>query len=268
MPVDKPYTVVKVEDLLDNQLVSVNSQRKFINEIKGAIQYFFSKEDNTFRDHYPDRVDTANFPFKGFILHGKPGTGKTEAVRMAFKGLHKVLENEGLDLRLFHINPADINRGKVGEIEQRMRKVFEAAKENAKRQRTIVLFDDIETLIIERTDSNSTEWSRAANGVFFHEVDRLPTSRVLVIATTNEPGMVDKAIRSRLSMRKMEPPSHEEMLTVAEAALPRSAPNLPSRKALMETVEKRIKESDEPPSFRLARKSVIEVLMSEVVGWR
>ena len=176
-------------------------------------------------------------------------------------------------MRLFHINAADVNRSGVGDIERNIRRIFKDAKDKGAGTRTILLFDDIETLIVARRDDHTTEWSRAANGVFFHELDRLSSNDTLVVATTNEPDLIDPAIHSRLSMRKVPEPDLEEMLQVAEACLPSSQhANLPSRDELMgkiqSNIESAISEGTEGASFRLARKAAIEVLIAEVVGWR
>jgi len=267
---DTPYTEVKIDDVLELVIETVPSQRVFIDEMKNSLYYFFSRMTGTYSDHYADRA-AVNFPFKGFVLAGPPGTGKTEAVRVAFGELYQKLvnENDNWNLRLFHINPADVNRSGVGEIERNIRKIFKDARGDGENSRTILLFDDIETLIVGRKDKHTTEWSRAANGVFFHELDRLSSDNTLVVATTNEPDLIDSAIHSRLSLRKVPEPNLKEMLKVARSCLPSSQPaGLPPLDDMMERVRSNIEESDEGPSFRLARKAAIEILISEVVGWR
>ena len=279
MPPTTPYTEVSIADVMNTQIVPVETQGRFIDEIKAATYFFFGRGKGTFGEYYPGRT---NFPIKGFVLAGPPGSGKTEAVRIAFRDLWQQQENQGeggFTLRLFHVNPADINRAGVGDIEQNIRKVFTEAKKEptsgTDSLRTIILFDDIETLLVNRTDSNAREWTRAANGVFFHELDRLPTNKVIVMATTNEPQLVDPAIHSRLSLRHVPEPTMEEMMKVAKDALPQqNVSDLPAPETLLELIQERIvadmtrDEDPEPPSFRLARKAANEIVIAEVVGWR
>jgi len=272
VPAIPPYTEVTIDDVIDVQIVPIVRQMRFIEEMKRSLEYFFRRGTGSYSDHFGDRA-AVNFPFKGFVLSGPPGNGKTEAVRIVFRDLWGSLDNEKITLRLFHINAADVNKAGVGDIERNIRKIFKDAKDKGGNTRTILLIDDIETLIVGRRDDHTTEWSRAANGVFFHELDRLSSDDTLVVATTNEPDLIDPAIRSRLSMREVPVPDLEEMLQVAEAALPNGQhANLPSRDELMgkiqSNIESAISEGTEGASFRLARKAAIEVIITEVVGWR
>ena len=80
----------------------------------------------------------------------------------------------------------------------------------------------------------------------------------------------DDAVKSRLSVKEAPAPNFEEMVAVAKSALPLRGPNGMSQDDLLAIAADRIKEAldnKEDASFRLARKSAIEVLMREVVGW-
>ena len=67
-----------------------------------------------------------------------------------------------------------------------MKRVFTKAKStNQDNDRTIILFDDIDTLLTKKDVNQATEWSKSLNGVLFHELDQLVTSKVMVIGTTN-----------------------------------------------------------------------------------
>ena len=236
-----------------------------------AMRYFFGTGANTYSDHFSGMSESDNFPFKGFVLTGPPGSGKTEAVIEAGRRLYTDLAKDGIEVRLLHISTADINRGRVGEMEQRLRSVFNEAKsEISTRKRTILLFDDIDTLLMSRGDRRSEEWSVSLNATFFHEVDRLKTSETMICATTNLTGNLDDAVKSRLSVKEAPAPNFEEMVAVAKSALPLRGPNGMSQDDLLAIAADRIKEAldnKEDASFRLARKSAIEVLMREVVGW-
>jgi len=266
---DKPYKSINLSSAADiQQIMSVDTQNQFIEEIKRAIRYFFTTGEGSFLRDFPHMEDSHNFPFKGFILSGKPGTGKTEAVKQACSQLYSSLSNEGFELRLLHVNSANINRKGLGDNEQRLEEVFLDAQPTTMGSgsvRTVILFDDIETLLVKRTDEHTTEWSRSMNGVFFHQLDSMKTSKTIVIATTNQPDMVDDAVHSRLSFREVPPPTFDEMITVAQAALPPS-----EVKALLPIVSSNIQralDAGDNASFRMARKSAIEVLIKNHLGW-
>ena len=114
---DKPYTEIDLGVVSQNRLMEIETQSKFINEIKRAIRYFFGEGQDTYLSDFPHMKGVNNFPFKGFILSGKPGTGKTEAVKQACAQLKSSLGNEGIQLRLLHVNSSDINRAALGANE-------------------------------------------------------------------------------------------------------------------------------------------------------
>lgn len=266
-----PYTKRDLS-AVSTQLVRVPTQEKVIEQMVEAMRYFFSRGSETFSDHFSGLSDTDNYPFKGFVLTGPPGSGKTEAVIEAGRRLYNELaDEEGIHVDLFHISTADINRGRVGQMEQRMRSVFNDAKSDTSNlNRTILLFDDIDTLLMSRDDNRSEEWSVSLNATFFHEVDQLRTNYTMICATTNKPDKLDDAVKSRLSLKEAPAPTIEEMKIVARSALPVRGANDLSQDQLLEMAAEKIEanlKKGEDPSFRLARQSAIEVLMSEVVGW-
>ena len=251
------------------QIISIPTQEEYIDQMVNAMRFFFGTGVDTYADLYSSKKK--NFGFKGFVLAGPPGSGKTEAVTEAGRRLWGELAQKNIELNLLHISTADIFRGKVGEMEQRLKSVFsEAINQTSNRTRTILLFDDIDTLLMSRDDKRSEEWSVSLNATFFHELDRLRTDRTMICATTNKPDNLDSAVKSRLTIKQAPPPTFDEMLTVAKAELPIRGTSKFTRDELLKKVVVRINQSieeEEPYSFRLARKSAYEVIMNEVVGW-
>lgn len=255
---------------VDSQLQSVPTQEAFIGKMVGAMRYFFSRTGGqTFLDHVPNPGE--NYPFKGFVFHGPPGSGKTEAVIEAGRRLYIELAAEGIEVRLFHISTGDIARKNYGESEERMARIFSDAREKADHgTRTILLFDDIDTLLMSRDDTRSQEWTVSLNARFFHAVDILQTSHTMICATTNKKGMLDDAVKSRLWVEEAPAPTLDEMKTVARSALPIGMVNGKTPEELLSMAGERIEvhlANGREPSFRLARMASIEVLIREVVGW-
>jgi SpoVK/Ycf46/Vps4 family AAA+-type ATPase len=270
MSSDEPF-VEKDLAQVSEAIVRVTTQEKFIGQMVEAMEYFFGKGDDTFSDHFPNRKDSKNFPFKGFILDGPPGSGKTEAVIEAGRRLWQKLGNDhGIQVRLFHVNSSNINRARVGEMETRLQRVFIKAQNTVDDYTcTIILFDDIDSLLPSR-DESKEEWSRSLNGVFFHELDNLVTTKTMVIATTNKSGSIDEAVHSRLSFRDAPAPTVDEMKDVARTSLPIRGAKGMTQDELLEITSQSIDEhlaAGKAPSFRLARMTAIETLISSVAGW-
>lgn len=269
---DTPY-VLKDLTFGSDSIISVPTQEKFISQMVQAMKFFFGLGDNTFSHLYPSKVDSTNFPFKGFILQGPPGSGKTEAVIEAGRKLWLNLENEhGLEVRLIHVNSANINTRHFGESEARLQRVFAEAQNIMENNvRTIILFDDIDTLLMARTEEEAKEWTHALNGVFFHALDNLVTTKTMVIATTNIADRIDPAVLSRLAVRDAPSPTLEEMKTVARSALPvLGVPGKMTHDELLaitaDAIEKQLADGKDP-SFRLARSAAIETVVDLIAGW-
>ena len=88
---DKPYTQIDLGIVSQSRILNVGTQSKFIDEIKRAIRYFFGEGEGSYLSDFPHMKGVNNFPFKGFILSGEPGTGKTEAVKQSLLTVEIVL---------------------------------------------------------------------------------------------------------------------------------------------------------------------------------
>ena len=89
-------------------------------------------------------------PGGGVLLYGPPGTGKTM--------LAKATAGE-IDATFFRISAADVLSKWVGEAEQNIKKLFDAA---AAEKRSIIFIDEIEALVPARRDEGSSVMQRRA----------------------------------------------------------------------------------------------------------
>ena len=64
-------------------------------------------------------------------------------------------------------------------------------------RRTVLLFDDVESLFMARSASAAKEWHFSQNSVLFHSLDELDTSHTAVVLTTNRFDLLDEAVRAR-----------------------------------------------------------------------
>jgi transitional endoplasmic reticulum ATPase len=121
-------------------------------------------------------------PPTGVLLYGPPGTGKTliaEAVASA------------VDAAFYHVSGPEITSKYKGESEERLREIFDRAREDAP---AIVFFDEIDAVAPERDDDGDME--NRIVGQLLSLMDGLEaTGDVVVIGATNRVDTLDPALR-------------------------------------------------------------------------
>ncbi len=133
-----------------------------------------------YADLYADSVLSAT---QGVLLHGPPGTGKTM--------LAAALANES-NRTFYSVDGAAVKSKWFGQSEQRVRDLFEEARDN---DPSLVFFDEFDALAGHRTTaSHSAVESIVAT--LLAELDGLDgRGDVFVVAATNRPAAIDPAIR-------------------------------------------------------------------------
>ncbi|MFP3909388.1 MAG: CDC48 family AAA ATPase [Archaeoglobaceae archaeon] len=122
-------------------------------------------------------------PPKGVLLTGPPGTGKTL--------ISKAVANE-IGASFFTINGPEIMSKFYGESEQRLRDIFDQARESSP---SIILIDEIDALAPKRDDV-SGEVERRVVAQLLALMDGLEErGQVVVIGATNRIDAVDPALR-------------------------------------------------------------------------
>jgi AAA+ superfamily predicted ATPase len=160
---------------------------------------------------------------KGFLFHGGVGVGKTAMAKRLTYELCRRFGDNGMvgrnsdEVVMILVDGADIARGRYGDTEEQIRDIFKYARDgqsgghhrhdNDPKRRTIILFDDVESLFLTRNSSGAKEWHFSQNSIFFHSIDELDTAHTAVILTTNRLDLVDEAIVDRfLSYEFAAPP--------------------------------------------------------------
>lgn len=120
----------------------------------------------------------------GMLLYGPPGTGKTM--------LAKATAGE-IEATFFRISPADVLSKWVGEAEQNIKKLFDAA---AAEPRSIIFIDEIEALVPARRDEGSSVMQRVVPQILqsVEGFDRKANRSLLLMGATNVPWQLDPAI--------------------------------------------------------------------------
>ena len=123
-------------------------------------------------------------PGGGVLMYGPPGTGKTM--------LAKATAGE-IDATFFRISPADVLSKWVGEAEQNIKKLFDAA---AAEPRSIIFIDEIEALVPARKDEGSSVMQRVVPQILqgVEGFDKKAGRSILLMGATNVPWQLDPAM--------------------------------------------------------------------------
>ncbi len=148
-------------------------------------------------------------PGGGVLMYGPPGTGKTM--------LAKATAGE-IDATFFRISPADVLSKWVGEAEQNIKKLFDAA---AGEKRSIIFIDEIEALVPARRDEGSSVMQRVVPQILqgVEGFDKKAGRSVLLMGATNVPWQLDPAM--------LRPGRFDEKIYIP-------LPDLPARRKMLE----------------------------------
>lgn len=133
------------------------------------------------------------------LLAGPPGNGKTT--------LAEALASE-LMYPLIVIRYETLVGSYLGETSSRLKSVLDYART----QRCVLFFDEFETLGKERGDTHETGEIKRVVSTLLLQLDEMP-DYVVVVAASNHPELLDRAVWRRFQMRIELPTPTREQLT-------------------------------------------------------
>ena len=145
-----------------------------------------------------------------FLFQGAPGTGKTESV----KQIARILDRE-----LYAVDFSTIIDSKLGQTQKNIRELFRELASLTYPERVIILFDEIDAIALDRTNSNDLREMGRVTSSLLRELDRLD-ERLVLIATTNLFAYFDKALIRRFDyIIDFNRYSKEDLLEISEKLL-------------------------------------------------
>ena len=151
-----------------------------------------------------------NLGINKFLFQGAPGTGKTETA----KQVARILNRE-----LYAGDFSAVIDSKLGQTQKNIVSLFREITEFAHPEKVIVLFDEIDSIALDRTNSNDLREMGRATSTLLKEFDRLD-DRVVLLATTNLFDHFDKALVRRFdSIIDFNRYSQEDLAEIAEVLL-------------------------------------------------
>ncbi len=122
-----------------------------------------------------------------FLFEGAPGTGKTESV----KHIARILERN-----LYMMDFESVIDSKLGQTAHNISDLFTEICQDPRPMQSLYLFDEIDSIAMDRVNSQDIREMGRATSAVLKGLDRLPED-VVLIATTNLFPSFDKALVRR-----------------------------------------------------------------------
>jgi vacuolar protein-sorting-associated protein 4 len=143
----------------------------------------------------PDLFTGSRQPWRGILLHGPPGCGKT-MIAKATAG--------DVEATFFNISAATLVSKWLGESEKLVKRLYELAKE---KQPSIIFIDEVDSLTQARGEGENDAMRRVKTQLLtsMEGLSSKKGDRVVTVGATNVPWEIDSAFRRRFQRRIFVP---------------------------------------------------------------
>ncbi|MDY5083511.1 MAG: ATP-binding protein [Candidatus Limivicinus sp.] len=144
-----------------------------------------------------------------FLFYGAPGSGKTESVYQIARLLNR---------DILTVSFEQLVDSRLGETAKNVSLLFDEIS-RLSYGRVIVLFDEIDALILDRVNKNDLREMGRVTSIFIKELDKI-NENTPIIATTNLITSFDKAVLRRFDATvSFDRYSKEDLISVADSLL-------------------------------------------------
>lgn len=197
----------------------------FANTVPDAVRVATLDDDplplpDTIRDDLRGIINAVGnaFGVNRFLFQGAPGTGKTESA----KQMARVLSRE-----LYVAETSMLVDSRLGQTSKNIDTLFRQINELAHPDRVIILFDEIDSLALDRVNSHDVREMGRATSAMLKGLDMLHRD-VTLIATTNLYDALDSALRRRFDATvDFNRYTRDDLTTVAETLMQHYVSKLP-----------------------------------------
>lgn len=181
----------KLQDKLEGACIIEKPQVKWSDVAGLELAKEALKEAVILPIKFPHLFTGKRIPWKGILLFGPPGTGKSF--------LAKAVATEANNSTFFSVSSSDLVSKWLGESEKLVKNLFELAREH---KPSIIFIDEIDSLCSSRSD-NESESARRIKTEFLVQMQGVGKDMdgILVLGATNIPWVLDSAIRRRFEKR-------------------------------------------------------------------
>lgn len=197
----------------------------FANAIPDAARVVTLDDDplplpNAIRDDLRGIINAVGnaFGVNRFLFQGAPGTGKTESA----KQMARILSRD-----LYMVETSLLVDSRLGQTAKNINTLFQQINELAHPDKVIILFDEIDTVALDRMNSHDVREMGRATSSILKGLDSLNRA-VTLIATTNLYDAFDPALRRRFDATvDFNRYTEEDLAAVAETLMQHYVNKLP-----------------------------------------
>ncbi len=150
-----------------------------------------------------------SLPISKVLFYGKPGSGKTESAYQ----LARLLNRD-----LYIVNTEALVDSHLGQTAKNLVSLFKDIA-RLRSLNAIVLFDEIDSLVMKRVDKNDVREMGRVTSTFLKELEEV-SDKILIIATTNLLSSLDEALLRRFEAKiSFDRYSEEDLIQVSDGIL-------------------------------------------------
>jgi len=135
-------------------------------------------------------------PFKGALLAGPPGCGKTMIAKAIFNDVNSRFGGKPNADAFIHIKGPELLSKWIGETEAKIRAIFARGRRHKEKTGSpaMLFIDEAESLLPVRGSRRSSDVETTVVPMFLAEVDGMDASSLIILLATNRPDQLDEAV--------------------------------------------------------------------------